>query len=168
MSVVIFGAGGHGWINLSEFILNQKEEVKIYNLPVDSGGDTGFWHKLLKYNSKNSRPFGDLNKILIYFISQNYSPEISSLLNSRSQNIHEISVIFLDFANKTNLNKDLVSQFLEYLENFKDLISIYLKNNPQDYTLCLGYFWYDFCLNYKKNMPSWNELQKNIIFYQII
>jgi hypothetical protein len=88
MKIAIFGSGGHGWSSLSNFVCERSENdsITFYYIPADWGGYTGFVGRVLEFKPshiKTAYPWGDINKLIIYFLSKNISPSAKLVFEQR-------------------------------------------------------------------------------------
>jgi hypothetical protein len=175
--VLIFGAGGHGWKTVSDLLISDKFDFSIYTSTADYGGAQGVWYRLLEYNDfelskklfgeiTGSLPFGDLNKILTFFLSRKFGSLVGDLLNYRSDSLEKLKLAFEELAIHLGFEKVISDDFESFLElGFK-----YYQNHKHnlDYQtekeFCLGYPFADYLLWKLEKMSAFNSFyQKKLI-----
>lgn len=174
--VLIFGVGGHGWKTISDLLISDRFDFSIYTSTVDYGGSQGVWYRLLEHNNfelskklfggiRPALPFGDLNKILTFFLSRKYGNLVGELLNYRSNSLEKLKLAFEELALHLGFEKVITDDF----ENFLEIgFEYYLKYKSKlDYQtereFCLGYPFADYLVWKLDKMSSFNAFYQKIL-----
>jgi hypothetical protein len=93
MKVTIIG-GGHFSYPLSDFLIETKHEIDVLYIPADNGGHTGLVNRLLEHDDRKFNkilhnyaipvlPWGDINKLIGFFLEKKFSKELKELYEKR-------------------------------------------------------------------------------------
>jgi hypothetical protein len=174
---LILGVGGHGWESLQDFISKCEDNLTLYTTTVDWGGFTGAFGRILEKNNEELNkklhkdivpilPWGDLNKILIYFFNRKFQEDTEKTLDFRSFVLLEHLNTFKIIINYLSLNQEIVVEFENYLKIFFDSINnsqslLSLFSRPPS----LGGFWQNFVYWKTGGIDGWNNFyhQKGIL-----
>jgi len=176
-NILIFGVGGHGWESLSSLLIQETKEFKVYGTTVDWGGSTGFWGRLLELNddelNKNLHsqitqpvlPWGDFNKLIIYFLEKSFGLEVAESLNFRSLEILEHLQQFKTLEKALDLEEKMADSFKEYLQASFNFLEKNSTNLEEIKTICLGNPWHQFLCFKLGNLKAINEFyhQKKVL-----
>lgn len=156
-SIVILGAGESYIYSFFNLISSVKENFFISYLPVDFGGSSGLWNRLIDYNDSElnkklhnqilpNLPWGDYNKTIKLFLQKKAGNIVAETLDFRSNDLAELINEFDILADFLALEQDIEKKFYHYLitsfdyyNEFSDKI-IFETKKP----LCFGYIWQNF------------------------
>lgn len=156
-TISIFGTGGHGWRVFTDLIINTTETINMFGLTVDYGGSGGIWYRLQEVDNfsltrnifneaKPVLPWGDFNKIISYFMSYRFTPEVAKCLdfrsNSLNSHLHNFQILsdYLALSEKIhNGFEDFFRYSFDFYLQYKTKIGYSTKKE-----FCFGYPWQDF------------------------
>ena len=152
MNLIIFGSGGHGWKSLKNFLENDNISFNFWYLPVDWGGFTGCFGRVLEFSNllndnkkvfKNEiLPWGDINKLIAYYMKYNKQNKLADIYNERfdistregRNNILEKILIFnYSITGKINKNKEITNVCLEWFDNYDAYMANQILTMSIDY-----------------------------------
>jgi len=155
MQTIILGIGGHGWQSLDNFIANSdtKNQIIAYSLTVDFGGASGFWTRLMELNQSqlckqiygkklDSLPFGDWNKVILFFFGQRYGQTVAESYNIRTLDLESLLTNFEIISDYLAFDQSTIADFSQILAtavNFATQNLDQIKYSQKRKKICLGY-----------------------------
>lgn len=189
MRIAILGSGGHGWQSLNQYITSVDHEIDFWYLPVDWGGFTGLFGRLMEkenrqFNSKIHNkivpvfPWGDVNRLIAFFLEYNFTAQLRDNFELRhnlikAQNEHllpSISSNLIGFCEELKIDKKTMFEAIAYLGDCLDEINSFYLDLNHPYTKgSISNFWHNYLFAKEPNMYSFNHFyQKNgILPYNI-
>jgi hypothetical protein len=182
MKITILGSGGHGWTSLNNYITTVNHEIDFWYLPVDWGGFTGLFGRLMEkenrgFNSALHKkvapvfPWGDMNKLIGFFIESKYDSKLRQHFEVRHHLIKEenerllsdMSNDLIEFCNTLDVDKKTLLEGLDYLGKCLDEINYSydsLKYNCKKGSI--SNFWNNFIFSQEYNMQSFNYFYQRV------